>query len=570
MALLLEPPKNDAEAERRRDVVSALASEAVHELECAVHVGGSRKIAAQWDWILREDPDLSGLRPEADFLRFESERFPYSQPAPLRPTEIVRLVAARHSAQLCSASAAIREQEWHRRADQRTATDPHDALAWWEEETEAWRAICELARDHRSWQTRLDLIRQVQAFCSAHGLDRFAAPRPPYSNQPIQAAHHEIDILAGREIQHLDQRISALHKELEDHDHPRRLAVWERYLQRLDEAGQPLDAETTRRLANNRACAWGDLRIAMGRCLTEGGDLHAATLTLKTAAAMMAALPLPRPPHNAAASRRRRVLVVANRTLHGEELRAELLMRGHTGADFHVVAPTLALRNYYDTTDTDCEIAGAQDRLRDALAWAERYRLRLTGAVGEPDAGMGAIVDELRHSGADDILVATLPRGRSNWIANGLVDHVAVATGTDVDHLVCDLRVHISLKSRNVTDAGGDPAEVVSAIDALLNGSSQRFDRRGDDFLLTVSASPVEQAAAIRARLRKQLPDFENWILVTPRVPERVRRPVITRVSAPPTPASRPGRTWRWPRPARVRENGSGARSRAASDAAPR
>src|SRR5919197_334281 len=48
--------------------------------------------------------------------------------------------------------------------------------------------------------------------------------------------------------------------------------------------------------------------------------------------------------------------------------------------------------------------------------------LRVTGRVGDPSVALGAIEDELRQAGADEVVIGTLPRGRSNWLETGIVE----------------------------------------------------------------------------------------------------------------------------------------------------
>jgi hypothetical protein len=72
----------------------------------------------------------------------------------------------------------------------------------------------------------------------------------------------------------------------------------------------------------------------------------------------------------------RRVLVIANRTLPGEELRALLRRRGSGGAQLLVVAPILASRVHYIASDTDRERDEAGERLEAMLAWAAARRDR--------------------------------------------------------------------------------------------------------------------------------------------------------------------------------------------------
>jgi hypothetical protein len=92
----------------------------------------------------------------------------------------------------------------------------------------------------------------------------------------------------------------------------------------------------------------------------------------------------------------RKVLVIANRTLAGEELRTLLRRRGAGGAELRVVAPILASRVHYIASDIDRELKDANERLAATLAWASQEGLRATGKVGDPNVALGAIEDELR------------------------------------------------------------------------------------------------------------------------------------------------------------------------------
>jgi hypothetical protein len=74
-----------------------------------------------------------------------------------------------------------------------------------------------------------------------------------------------------------------------------------------------------------------------------------------------------------------RLLVVANRTLHGDELRAALRRRAADGAEFHVVAPILTSRTHYLASDVDKELDEARERLATALAWARAEGVTATG-----------------------------------------------------------------------------------------------------------------------------------------------------------------------------------------------
>jgi GABA permease len=137
-----------------------------------------------------------------------------------------------------------------------------------------------------------------------------------------------------------------------------------------------------------------------------------------------------------ARSERPRVLVVANRTLHGDELRAEIRDRAVAGAEIHIVAPILCSRVHYFASDVDSELGEARQRLGTALAWAEAERVDVTGKVGDANAALGAIEDELRRYGADEVIISTYPPGRSNWLETGIVERLRDELDIPVTHIV--------------------------------------------------------------------------------------------------------------------------------------
>jgi hypothetical protein len=150
----------------------------------------------------------------------------------------------------------------------------------------------------------------------------------------------------------------------------------------------------------------------------------------------------------AARGDRRRILVVANRTLATEELRSELLRYAAEGGELHLVAPILASRVHYIASDIDSELDDARERLREALAWAADNGVDITGRVGDPNAALGAIEDELRRSCADEVLIATLPAKQSNWLETGILTRLRDELDVPVRHLVADPRLVPSRQSR--------------------------------------------------------------------------------------------------------------------------
>ena len=135
---------------------------------------------------------------------------------------------------------------------------------------------------------------------------------------------------------------------------------------------------------------------------------------------------------------RRRVLVVANRTLASSALRKEIAVRAEAGARVRVIVPILCSRAHYIASDVDHELRDARERLNDVLAWAAEHDLDLTGAVGDPNVALGAIEDELRHSAADEVLISTHPPKQSNWLETGIVTRLRNELDVPVTHLVVE------------------------------------------------------------------------------------------------------------------------------------
>jgi hypothetical protein len=132
-----------------------------------------------------------------------------------------------------------------------------------------------------------------------------------------------------------------------------------------------------------------------------------------------------------------RILVVANETVEDESLYETVRARVNGNAEVFVVAPALNSRLRHWMSDVDEARAGAEDRLVKFLGRLLRSGLPARGCVGDSDP-LQAMTDALRVFPADEIVIATHPPRRSNWLARNLVDRARVEHTVPIVHVVVD------------------------------------------------------------------------------------------------------------------------------------
>ena len=135
----------------------------------------------------------------------------------------------------------------------------------------------------------------------------------------------------------------------------------------------------------------------------------------------------------------RRVLVVANETVGGEELMdalGEIALAGQ--ARFHAVAPALNTRLKTWTSDEDPAREAAQQRLDATLRRLRDVGIGADGEVGDVDP-LVAVQDAVRAFRPTEIVVSTHPEGRSNWLERGVVSALRDRYDIPVTHVVVDL-----------------------------------------------------------------------------------------------------------------------------------
>jgi hypothetical protein len=141
----------------------------------------------------------------------------------------------------------------------------------------------------------------------------------------------------------------------------------------------------------------------------------------------------------AAGEGERRILVIANETVGGKELR-ELLEQLSTGVseEILVICPALNSRLRHWASDEDPARAAAQGRLHASIATLAAEGIRARGEIGDADP-LQAMEDGLRTFGAEEIVISTHPPGRSHWLEQGVVERARERFDVPVHHVIVDL-----------------------------------------------------------------------------------------------------------------------------------
>ncbi len=135
----------------------------------------------------------------------------------------------------------------------------------------------------------------------------------------------------------------------------------------------------------------------------------------------------------------RRVLVVANETVQGEELLSTISTLALVErTQFLVVCPALNSRLKTFTSDEDPAREAARARLDVTLARLRSVGIEARGEVGDGDP-LVAVDDAMRTFGPNEIVISTHPPGRSNWLERGIVESVRARYDVPVTHVVVDL-----------------------------------------------------------------------------------------------------------------------------------
>src|SRR5918999_3803106 len=135
----------------------------------------------------------------------------------------------------------------------------------------------------------------------------------------------------------------------------------------------------------------------------------------------------------------RRILVIANETVGGDRLCAEISRRAEGYEErVHVICPAVGSAVRYFASDEDQARAKAQERLDHSLSRLREIGINCEGVVGDSEP-VQAIEDALRTFGADEVIISTHPEGRSLWLERGVVRRARERFDVPITHVVVDL-----------------------------------------------------------------------------------------------------------------------------------
>jgi len=134
----------------------------------------------------------------------------------------------------------------------------------------------------------------------------------------------------------------------------------------------------------------------------------------------------------------RRILVVANETLAGEELLAAVRARAGEGVLVTVIAPVNTPREGYVVYE-NTRRASAGRRLDRTLTSFREAGIAADGHVVDHDP-LTAVRDAIAQERPDEVIVSTHPDAKSGWRRRSLIDEIRKAAGEiPVEHVVSDV-----------------------------------------------------------------------------------------------------------------------------------
>ena len=201
-------------------------------------------------------------------------------------------------------------------------------------------------------------------------------------------------------------------------------------------------------------------------------------------------------------SERRKLLVVANETLTGDEL-LDAVRRHVTDGDelVTVIAPVNAPREGYVVYE-DTRRAAAGRRLERTLTKLRDAGIPALGDVIDNDP-LAAVEDAIAMEEPDELIVSTHPESKSGWRRRNLLEEIRrVAGDRPVEHVVSDVAARMG--TRNVLVVANETVLGAPLLDRIRQKAREG---EGSSFLIICPQSDPERADHPEAerRLRQAL-----------------------------------------------------------------
>jgi hypothetical protein len=196
----------------------------------------------------------------------------------------------------------------------------------------------------------------------------------------------------------------------------------------------------------------------------------------------------------------RKLLVVANETLTGDELLDAVRAKVDAGTIVVVIAPVNAPREGYVVYD-NTRRAAAGRRLDRTLTRFREAGIPAAGHVVDNDP-LTAVKDAIAMEEPDELIVSTHPEATSGWRRRNLVEEIRKAAGsTPVEHVVSDVAARTGAK--NVLVVANETVLGEPLLDRIREKARSGGGHTG--FLIISPQSDPDQGAHPEAeqRLRK-------------------------------------------------------------------
>jgi hypothetical protein len=197
---------------------------------------------------------------------------------------------------------------------------------------------------------------------------------------------------------------------------------------------------------------------------------------------------------------RRKLLVVANETLTGDELidavRAKV---GDSDAIVVVVAPVNAPREGYVVYD-DTRRAASGRRLERTLGRLREAGIAATGHVVDHEP-LTAVKDAIELEEPDELIVSTHPEATSGWRRRNLLEEIRKAAGAiPVEHVVSDVAARVG--ARNVLVIANETVLGGPLLDRIREEARAATGEGRTSFLIISPQSDPQQGAHPEAERR--------------------------------------------------------------------